>query len=132
IDVDLDPDDLADVTESAIGLGGYATDGKWVIQFVVGKLELEEGASTGKGGATLTAKVGFDVTGAELTVGYPVYEIPALTLRAYTGARYTKHELDLSLTATGPLNGLSKSIDESWTDVLIGPGQVPSLVNSWL
>ncbi|MBW2266328.1 MAG: hypothetical protein JRF28_09255, partial [Deltaproteobacteria bacterium] len=38
IDVDLDPDDLADVTESAIGLGGYATDGKWVIQFVVGKL----------------------------------------------------------------------------------------------
>ena len=134
IDVDLDPDDLADVTESAIGLGGYATDGKWVIQFVVGKLELEEGASTGKGGATLTAKVGFDVTGAELTVGYPVYEIPALTLRAYTGARYTKHELDLSLTATGgfaQLNGLSKSIDESWTDVLIGLSADVPFAEKW-
>ena len=115
LDVDLDMDDISDMTESALGLGGYATDGKWMIQYAIGKLELEEKASSGlRTGATLTAKVNFDITGAELTVGYPIYENPALQLRAYTGARYTKHELDLLITGTGFL-GINrlKSIDES-------------------
>jgi hypothetical protein len=32
LDVDLDADDVSDVMETAFGLGGYATDGKWMIQ----------------------------------------------------------------------------------------------------
>jgi len=133
LDVDLDPDDIADVTKSAIGLGGYATNGKWMIQYAIGKLELEEEASRGlRTGATLTAKVGFDITGAELTVGYPIYENPALMLRAYTGARYTKHELDLLITGTGFLGiNRSKSIDESWTDVLIGLSADVPFAEKW-
>ena len=122
IDVDLDPDDIADFTKSAIGLGGYATNGKWMIEGKIGRLEMEEEASRGtRTGATLAAEVGFDITGAEFTVGYPVYQESALTIRVYTGARYTKHKLDLTLTGTGYIGiNRSKNIDESWTDVLIG------------
>lgn len=122
LDVDLDAKDIKDVTKSAIGLGGYVTDSNWFFQYAVGKLELEEKASRGvRTGATLTAKVNFDVTGAELTAGYFIYKIPALQLRAYTGARYTKHELDLSISGIGFFPGnRTRSISESWTDALIG------------
>ena len=84
LDVDLDAEELKDVSESAIGLGGYLTNSKWFFQYAVGKLELEEDASRGKRtGATLTGKVNFDITGAELTIGYFIYKNPSLQLRAY-------------------------------------------------
>jgi len=90
LDVDLDPDDIADLTNTAFGLGGYATDGRWMIQGSLGKIELEEDAATGtRTGGTLSANVEFDITGAELTAGYPIYNMDALMLRAYTGIRYT-------------------------------------------
>jgi hypothetical protein len=41
LDVDLDAEDIKEVTKSAIGLGGYATDRNWFFQYSAGKLELE-------------------------------------------------------------------------------------------
>ncbi len=32
-DLDLDPDDFSDLMETAFGLGGFASDGTWTIQF---------------------------------------------------------------------------------------------------
>jgi hypothetical protein len=104
-----------------------------MIQYFVGKLELEEDASRGiRTGATLSPKAEFDITGAELTVGYPVYEHDAFQVRAYTGARYLKHELDLFITGTGFLGiSRSKSISESWTDILIGLSADVPFAEKW-
>jgi len=131
LDIDLDPDDVADLAESAFGLSGYATDGKWMIQASAGKLQLEEDASTGTSdGGTLSADVEFDITGSELTAGYPIYNMEAVMLRAYTGVRYTRHEFDVRITGTG-FSGVHKSIDESWTDVLIGLSADVPFAEKW-
>jgi len=133
LDVDLDPDDMADLTETAFGLGGYATDGKWMIQASAGKLQLEEDGARGtRTGGTLSAEIEFDITGAELTVGYPIYENDAFILRPYTGLRYLRHEFDATITGTGFAGGnRSKSIDESWTDVLIGLSADVPFAEKW-
>jgi hypothetical protein len=105
-----------------------------MIQGSAGKLELEEDASQGirNTGITLSAKTEFDVTGAELTVGYPIYENSPFLLRAYTGARYTKHELDFFITGTGFAGASrSRSISESWTDVLIGLSADVPFAEKW-
>jgi hypothetical protein len=133
LDVDIDADDMDDMTDNAFGLGGYATDGKWMIQGFVGQLQLEENATTGtSAGGTLTADVDFDITGAELTVGYPIYNMDALMLRAYTGVRYTRHDFDALFTGTA-FSGANrrKSIDESWTDVLIGLSADVPFAEKW-
>jgi hypothetical protein len=133
LDVDLDPEDISDLTKTAFGLGGYVTDGKWMIQYSVGRLELEDESSSGsRTGGTVNAEVEFDITGAELTVGYPIYKRDTMMLRAYTGARYTRHEFDFSITGTGFSGGSrSKSIDESWTDVLIGLSANVPFAEKW-
>jgi hypothetical protein len=122
IEVDLDFDDIADLIDSALGFGGYATDGKWMINYKIGKLELEKEASRGlRTGATLSAKLEFDYTQAELTVGYPLSENSSYTIRGYGGLRYLRQELDILFTGTGFIGiNRQKSIDESWTDALIG------------
>ncbi len=119
-DVDLDPDDISDVMETAFGFGGYATDGKWVIQYSFGVLKLEDDPSgVLPGGETISSKLDFDITGGELTVGYPIYRGTSLIVGLHGGARYTRHELETDIAIDGtPV--LSIDIDEDWTDALVG------------
>lgn len=44
-DLNLNPGDFQDMTKTAFGFGGYATDGKWMIQYTLFNLELEDDAS---------------------------------------------------------------------------------------
>lgn len=122
IDVDLNPGDMSDRTKSAFGFGGYATDDKWMVQYKLGKLELEEDVAKGsRTGGTLSADIEFDITEAELTVGYPIFGNSSYMIRGYGGLRYLKHEFDFFIIGTGFLGANRNiSIDESWTDVLIG------------
>jgi hypothetical protein len=122
LSIDLGFDDIQDATDSVLGFGGYATDGKWMIQYKLGRLQLEDNATRGFGnGVTLSAKAEFSVTEGELTVGYPILTNPSLMIRGYGGIRYLRHELDLYITGTGFVGvDRSKSIDESWTDALVG------------
>lgn len=123
LEVDLEPDDISDLMESAIGFGGYATNGDWMIQASAGKLELEDDPSAVlAGGATVTSEFGFDVTSAELTVGYPLYRNPSMTLRFLAGGRFTKHELSSAITVTTSSGStqLSREIEEDWADALVG------------
>ena len=131
-DVDLDPDDISDVMETAFGFGGYATDGKWMIQYSYGMMELEDDPSVvSSSGDTVHAKLGFDATGGEITVGYPIYEDTSLIVRLHAGARYTEHELDLDLTINGtPV--LSRDIDEDWTDALFGISAGVPFAEKWI
>ena len=130
---DYDFEDMSDFTDAAIGFGGYATDSKWMIKYKIGKLELETEAAKGfRTGSTLTAKLEFDYTVAELTVGYPVFESPSYMIRAYSGLRYLRQELDLVITGTGFLGiNRNKSIDESWTDVLFGVSADVPFAEKW-
>lgn len=135
LDVDLDPDDFQDLMESAIGFGGYATDGTWMIKYSYGKLELGGDASRTISAinTTVSADIGFDITGAEATVGYAFYKSPELVVSVDGGARYIKHELDATIKATGAITGSrSRSIDESWTDVLIGASVAVPFSSKWI
>jgi hypothetical protein len=132
LEVDLDPDDIDDLMKSAFGLGGFATDGKWMIQFSGGVLELEDDPSrTIAGVGTVSSEFGFDVTGGELTVGYPVYHGDSVMVRVEGGARYTKHELEADVSVDGT-RVLSREIDNDWTDVLVGISVGVPLGEKWM
>ena len=122
-DVKLNPKDFRDVTKSAFGFGGYATDGTWMVQYSYAKLELEDKVSeyVADYDSTLTTKINFKMTGAEATVGYPVYRTPHLVTLVDAGVRYTKHEFDGSVTASGAVSGRrGRDFDHSWTDAVLG------------
>jgi hypothetical protein len=79
----------------------------------------------------VSSEFGFDVTGAELTVGYPIYHEPSAIVRVEGGVRYTKHELDADV-AVGGTPVLSRDIDEDWTDALAGISVGFPLAEKWI
>ena len=137
--VDLDPSDFNDLMETGFGLGGYATDGTWMIQYAFGKLKLggEPSGSlpAGVGGGTYTTDLFFEITGAQATVGYVAFRSKDMkfSLTPYTGFRYLKHELgaDLSITQGATTTSISRGIDNNWTDVLIGGSMSYVLSPKW-
>ena len=133
-DVQLDPKDFNDMTKTAFGFGGYVTDGTWLIQYSYANIELEDKASeyVPAYASTATLKVNFKMTGAELTVGYPVYKTPYLVVLVDGGARYTKHKFDNSLKVTGALTGGgSNEFDHSWTDAVLGVSVNVPFAEQW-
>lgn len=140
-DADLDFDDISDLLETAFGFGGYSTDGTWMIKYAYASMELEGKKSHTlpanailAAGHTLNASLNFEVTGAEITVGYPVYKDPSVTISVDGGLRYTKHEINSSLGISGPsLNRtLTKNIEEDWIDLLIGTTITVPLTKEWI
>ena len=122
---ELDPEDFGDAMESAFGFGGYASDGTWLIQYSYGALQLGgKDSKTLATGSSISAKLGMDVTGAELTVGYPVYKNPAVRILVDGGVRYTKHEISNSFFLLDPSGSMMASVhnrfDHDWTDAVIG------------
>jgi len=134
-DVKLDPQDFNDYTKTAFGFGGYATDGTWMIQYSYGKIQLEDKSSTfvPAFNSTATADIDFKMTGAELTVGYPVYKTPSFTVLVDGGLRYTKHEFNNSLTVTGAINipTTSNEFSHNWTDVIVGASLNVPFADTW-
>jgi hypothetical protein len=124
-EVDLDPEDVSDVAESAFGFGGYATDGTSIIQFSVSNLKLEAEETRG----AESAKLGFEKTGGEITVAYPVYRDSSFTLRLFGGVRYTKHELSADVTSGG--SSQSRTIEHDWIDALVGLTLDVPLADKW-
>ena len=133
-DVDLSPDDIDDLMETAFGLGGYATNGKWMIQASFAMLELVDTVGTTlPGGTSLSAEIGFEATTAQVIIGYPIYYNESLLIRAHAGARYIGHEVSADLSATGA-NGtfrLVRTVEEDWTDVLLGLTADVPLAEKW-
>ncbi len=124
--VDLDPDQVSDLVDTAFGFNGYATDGTWMVQYSFVNMELEGSASKGTASATL----GFDVQGAEITLGYPVYKSSGATLGVLGGVRYTSHELSGRVTVGG--SSVSRSIENDWTDALVGLTLTVPLADKWV
>jgi len=128
-DVDLDPDDFDDLMESAFGFGGYATNGTWMIQYSLANLQLEGGASRAIGATTADARLGFDVSGGEVTFGYPIKQSSSVVLRVFGGVRYLKHELSSDIRVGALL--VNRSIDLDWTDALVGISADVPLNDKW-
>lgn len=116
LDLDLDADDMSDLTDSAFGLMGYATDGKWMIQLSGGQLNLEGDADAKNINAR--ADVDLDITSAELTVAYAVYEGNGVKFNLVGGLRYTRHDWKTTMQ----IGGLSRKnkTDNDWVDGLVG------------
>ena len=133
--VDLSPEDFDDLMESAIGGGGYLTNGTWMVGFSVGKLKLQDNPTgTLPSGAELTAsEVFFEITSGEVTVGYVAYRSPtnSVSVTPHVGARYTKHELgaDLTILQGATSTDITRGVDHNWTDVLIGASAAVRVVN---
>jgi hypothetical protein len=139
---DLDFDDISNLMETAIGFGGYSTDGTWMIRYSFQMMELEGDASRTipANGVeltvphTLSAMLNFEAAGAELTVGYQIYQDPSVSVSVDGGVRYTKHELNSSLAISGlDLNRtLTRNVEEDWTDFLIGATVTVPFTKEWI
>lgn len=131
---ELDADETSDLMESAFGFGGYATDGTWMIQYSYGSLELADSSSHSlpEIASTVSFALNFEVTSAELTVGYPVYKSPDATVHLEAGLRYIEHDITSTLAVTGGVNeSITRNINEDWTDVLIGATINVPIVPKW-
>lgn len=129
-EVDLDPEEFKDLMQTAFGLGGYATDGTWLLQGTFARFELG-GEPSGElpasvGGGTFTADFAFDITLGRFSVGRTVYrsENKKFSFTPYAGVRYLKHELgaDYSIVQGSTTTEVKRAVDHSWADVLIGTG----------
>lgn len=121
-DVSFSPNDLSDMASSGFGLGGYATDGKWLVQYSLSSIELEDTDTTAVAAHTVNTKINFTTSGGEVTAGYPIYRSSAVATYLDAGLRYTKHELDNFVTTIGPIvNSQGKSVfSNNWTDAIVG------------
>jgi hypothetical protein len=122
-DVDLSASDVRDIIDTALGFGGYATNGTWLIDYSIQYLKLEDGESY-SGGPLSRFDLEFESSGLEIMVGYPVLKRPNLLVRVHGGIRYTSHEMTSSLV----YNGITypRDLDHDWVDGVIGvSAQVP-------
>jgi hypothetical protein len=118
-DVDLEPDDISDLMETAFGLGGYATDGTWMIKASSGFMELRDGTSkTLPNGVRVDGELFFETTLAELSVGYSCHRSENIVVTPYIGARYMNHEVGADFTVAG--NEHSRSVEYDWADARVG------------
>lgn len=134
-DVDLAPDEFNDLIETAYGVGGYATDGQWVIRFTTGFLELRDGASTTlASGVRVGAELYQEVTLGELSVGYTMHRTEKLSVTPYLGVRYTEHELgaELDITTAAGTSSADRSVDHDWTDARVGVAVDVPLAEKWI
>lgn len=123
-DVDLDPDDISDLMETAFGLGGYATNGKLFIDYSISYLKLEDKTSS-KDGVVTQAELKYEVSGAEVMIGYPVYKSSRGTILLHGGLRYTKHDISINMIISDTAS--EKDLNHSWVDGLIGVSTIMPL-----
>jgi hypothetical protein len=120
-EVELDPEEFQDLVSTAIGGGGYATDGSWMFTVSGGYFKLEgDGSGTTDEGSPLQANIDFEITLFEAHLGYTVYrsESKKFSFQPYTGVRYTGHEITSDLTVGEELS--TRVRDNDWADFLIG------------
>jgi len=116
--VKADPEDISDVMDSAIGLGGYAANGRWLFQASYGKMELEGKENIGES----SIEIGFDVTSAQFMTSYTVLQNDVFKLNLVGGLRYTEHELSSDFRFGG--NHYKRNLDNDWTDAVVGTSVV--------
>ncbi len=119
LELDLDAEDIADVLESAIGIGGFASNGQWTISYMYQNMELGGGGGgTVLGGLPVAASTSLEVTAAEVTVAYRFAEKGRHTWGALAGGRYLEHKYDVDLVLGAA--AFNQKLEKDWTDMLLG------------
>lgn len=119
VEADLDTSDIADLMESAIGIGGFAAKGKWQFSFSFATMELEDGLA-GMGPMATPASViaTFEATAAELAASYRFAVTGKHAWSVLFGGRFINHDYNLSLTVG--MTSLTRTLDEDYTDAIVG------------
>ena len=119
MDYELDSQALKDHLNSSFEFAGNLSDGRWMIQYSLASLELEDNAKGRRlNGSEVTGDITLKTTSAEMTVGHPVLKFDNLVLRAHTGLRYIKHDFESDLTNL--TTTIERDFDHEWTDLLLG------------
>jgi hypothetical protein len=114
LDIDLDPDDIDDLIDTAFGFGGYATDGTWLITYAYGSLTLKGDETVGP----ISADIEFETTTIEVLVGYPLLRRDKFSMNVLGGVRNLAHDLDTEFS--DGVTTLKNSRDDDWTDLVLG------------
>lgn len=118
-ELDLSSSDLADYLDSAFGLAGFSTNGTWTINYGAERLKLEDdGRGTTRTGAPVAGSFGFEAIGAEISAAYRFAGSERSAWSLLGGVSYTRHDYDIGLVVGQA--GTTRSIDNDWTDVLVG------------
>lgn len=122
--IDLNADEVNDLLESAIGIGGFAAHGKFKILFSYSAIELAGGVSGSLqgdpplGGTPISAKLNLEVTRADIAVSYLMAQSGKHAWSALFGLRYMEHDYDIGFALGGMATQLK--INEDWTDIVVG------------
>lgn len=126
LDIDLSPEDFRDYTDTAFGFGGYASNGKYMITYGYGTMDLEDTTS----GALVSSKVELELTNAYLNVAYSMYKAGRLTVSARGGVSYVGHDFKPRITTAE--NEFTNDYDNSWVDANIGLGADVKISRKWM
>ena len=109
-ELDWDFDDINNVLDGASGIGGFAQNGDWKINYALGQLTLA--------GETSQRELSFTTTGVDINIER---SLAAKGLSVYGGVRHTEHKLDFK----GPI--IQRKITEDWLDAYVGVAYVMDL-----
>ncbi len=117
--IELDHDDTSDLIDTAIGFGGYATNGTLTVGYSFAQIEIVGGGIATVGPATVDAAMNLDITTGEVTLRFPIKQGESAVLEVIGGLRYLRHDMSTNFTSGGAMTG-SSNLDNDWTDFLIG------------
>ncbi len=114
--LDLSSSDVMEVMETAFGFTGFASKGKWKINYTVAHLELEEkgNAEIFNTGQSIRAKLNFVADTLDINVAYQYSN----GFSTYAGIRNTTHEVEFDFSS--PELVIDRNFEIDWTDVYIG------------
>jgi len=119
-EIDLENDDTSDLVDSAFGLNGFASNGRWDILLAYGTVTLEDGNSV------LDAE--WERTVAEVAVVYNFCQFCNSRWGLLFGARATDHEWKITSR-----NEAFDKVEpgDDWNDFIIGLSHVMTISDHW-
>lgn len=130
--VDVDFDDILDLTETAVAVAGFANKGRWTIDYAFGILEVS-GRNEGSvlaSAVPFRADLTFQATAASTGVAYQWLSNDSHSLSLLGGIRYTEHDIDLDVLV-GPLT-VGRDVEEDWLDGYIGLAYQMKIAPNWV
>jgi hypothetical protein len=130
LELDLKTSDVSDFIETAFGLGGFASKGRWTILAGGAYLELA-GGNNGKaaGGTNVESDVSFKVITGEIATVYRFAVTGKHAWGVLGGVNYTKHDFEADLTVGA--TDVERGFDHDWTDAVVGMTHHWQFADKW-
>lgn len=123
VEVDLDPSDIMDYLDSALGINGMSTNGDWTINYGFGYMKLSEGQSgaiepPADDPIPVALDMAYTVMSLDFSVSRNFYRSENAALNFMVGARWTDQDVEID-TVVGE-EVFAGGTDESWVDGYAG------------